>query len=91
MSNLIWISSYPKSGNTMLRLFLSLYFFSSNGKLNNFDILKNIFSFNHFDIFKNIPNIPELNEFIKEPNLVAKYWLEAQEYLLKLHKNKIFF
>jgi len=31
MKKIIWISSYPKSGNTFLRILLSSYFFSSSG------------------------------------------------------------
>src|SRR6056300_1395131 len=41
---IIWIASYPKSGNTYLRSFLSTYYFSKNGKF-NFDLLQNINQF----------------------------------------------
>ena len=41
---IIWISSYPKSGNTYLRSFLSAYYFSKNGKF-DFDLLLNIHQF----------------------------------------------
>ena len=41
---IVWISSYPKSGNTYLRSFLSAYFFSKNGKF-EFDQLINILQF----------------------------------------------
>ena len=34
MKKLIWISSYPKSGNTFLRTLLSTYFYSSEGVYN---------------------------------------------------------
>ena len=40
--NIFWLASYPKSGNTMLRLFLSLYFFSEDGVLKDFKVIKNI-------------------------------------------------
>jgi hypothetical protein len=40
----MWIASYPKSGNTYLRSFLSTYYFSKNGKF-NFDLLQNINQF----------------------------------------------
>jgi len=45
----IWLASYPKSGNTLLRAMLASYFFSSNGNF-NFDLLINIRQFpaNHF-------------------------------------------
>ena len=38
---IIWIGSYPKSGNTYIRSFLSAYYFSEDGKF-NFDLLKDI-------------------------------------------------
>ena len=38
---IIWLASYPKSGNTYLRSFLSTYFFSKDGNY-SFDLLKNI-------------------------------------------------
>tara|TARA_B100001094_G_C18008585_1_gene708920 strand:- start:127 stop:963 length:837 start_codon:yes stop_codon:yes gene_type:complete len=41
---IVWISSYPKSGNTHIRSFLSSYYFSKKGKF-NFDQLKNILQF----------------------------------------------
>jgi len=41
---IVWISSYPKSGNTYIRSFLSAYFFSKNGKF-EFDQLNNILQF----------------------------------------------
>ena len=44
---IIWIASYPKSGNTYLRSFLSSYYFSENGK----------FEFNLLDNIKNFPGI----------------------------------
>ena len=39
---IIWIGSYPKSGNTYIRSFLSAYYFSEDGKV-NFDLLKNMY------------------------------------------------
>ncbi len=41
---IIWIASYPKSGNTFLRSFISSYYFSKKGKF-NFDLLLNILQF----------------------------------------------
>ena len=41
---IIWIASYPKSGNTYLRSFLSAYYFSDDGKF-SFDQLLNIHQF----------------------------------------------
>ena len=52
MKNIIWIASYPKSGNTLVRLFLSCYFFTDDGNLKDFNIIKNITIFNNINIFK---------------------------------------
>ena len=41
---IIWISSYPKSGNTYLRSFLSSYYFSKDGEF-DFNLLLNINQF----------------------------------------------
>ena len=38
---IIWIASYPKSGNTWVRALLSYYFFSTQEKF-NFDIYNEI-------------------------------------------------
>ena len=54
---IIWISSYPKSGNTYLRSFLSAYYFSEDGEF-NFNLLKNIKQFPNKNFFSN-----KLNSF----------------------------
>ena len=54
MKNIIWLASYPKSGNTLIRLFLSCYLFSKEGTLEDFNLIRNIILFNHFDIFNKI-------------------------------------
>ena len=41
---IIWIASYPKSGNTWIRSLLCAYLFSKDGKF-NFSLLKNIAQF----------------------------------------------
>ena len=50
---IIWLASYPKSGNTLMRSILSAYFFSKDGKF-NFDLLKNIKQFPDNRLFKNL-------------------------------------
>ena len=49
---IIWLASYPKSGNTLLRSMLSAYFFTKDGKF-NFDTIKNINQFPDLKLFKN--------------------------------------
>ena len=40
----VWLASYPKSGNTLLRALLSSYFFSNDGKF-DFEMIENIKQF----------------------------------------------
>ncbi|MDB4594405.1 sulfotransferase domain-containing protein [Candidatus Pelagibacter sp.] len=49
---IIWLASYPKSGNTLLRSMISSYFFTKEGKF-NLKILNNINQFPDFKIFEN--------------------------------------
>lgn len=77
-SNITWIASYPKSGNTMVRTFIASYFFTNDGILKNFEPLKNINSFNNLEIFDTIDTFPNINLFINKPEEIAKYWQEAQ-------------
>ncbi len=44
LNMIIWIASYPKSGNTYIRSFLASYFFSEKGKF-NFDLLLKLHQF----------------------------------------------
>ena len=41
---IIWLASYPKSGNTLIRALLASYFFTQNG-LFNFNLIRNISQF----------------------------------------------
>ena len=50
---IIWLASYPKSGNTLVRSMLSSYFFSKDG-IFNFDLLNNIKKFPDFGVFKTL-------------------------------------
>ncbi|MDC0940083.1 sulfotransferase domain-containing protein [Candidatus Pelagibacter sp.] len=49
---IIWLASYPKSGNTLLRSMISAYFFTKDGNF-DFKILNNINQFPDFTLFKN--------------------------------------
>ena len=50
---IFWITSYPKSGNTLLRFMLIALFFTEDGKF-NFDISKYISQFDQAIIAKKI-------------------------------------
>ena len=57
---IIWIASYPKSGNTWLRALISTYFFSKDGIYNQ-NLLKNIDQFptsNYFEEYHHDKKIP---------------------------------
>ena len=79
---IIWLASYPKSGNTWLRALLSNYYFSNDGSF-NFNLLKEIDSFPSPRYFKNYPD-----KFIK-PEDTSKYWIKEQEKINK--QKKVFF
>ena len=55
LKKIIWISSYPKSGNTYVRAFLSHYLFSKNSKL-DFNLLKKIPKFEKKGTFSKVLN-----------------------------------
>ena len=75
---IIWIASYPKSGNTWLRSLLCSYFFSTNGTF-NFNLLKNINSFPSENNFKSY------DDKFENPEDTARYWIREQE---KINESK---
>ena len=79
---LIWLASYPKSGNTLMRAMLSSYFFSPNGDF-DLNLLKNIKQFPSYSFLKN------LNINLNDDNEVFKNYINAQSKFNK--KNAIQF
>ena len=75
---LIWLASYPKSGNTLMRAMLASYFFSQDGKF-NFELLPNIKQFPSNQFLKNL-NIDTNND-----DEVLKNYINAQS---KFNKKK---
>ena len=55
---IVWIASYPKSGNTYLRSFLASYYYSLDGKF-EFDQLENIRQFPNLNFSKSKMFTPE--------------------------------
>ena len=47
---IVWLASYPKSGNTLVRSMLASYFFSNDG-VYHFDLLRNIKQFPQIALF----------------------------------------
>jgi len=79
---IVWLSSYPKSGNTWVRAFLAAYFYGLDGKF-DFKILNKIGEFPDHNILgkfmesKNFHNLAE----------VSKNWIKVQEEINLKEKN----
>ncbi len=76
---IIWIASYPKSGNTYVRSFLSSYYYSKKGK---FD----------FELLLNIKQFPAVRYSSKKAYTfldAAKNWISNQKTFFE--KDKIYF
>ena len=80
---IIWLASYPKSGNTLLRSILATYFFSEDGE----------FKFEHLykiDQFPSIHHFENLGIDTSNEKLVFKNFINAQK-SINNDKNKIKF
>ena len=83
---IIWLASYPKSGNTWIRSLLTSYFYSNDGVF-NFNLLNKIEQFSS----KNVPI--QLNDKSSYQTKISKNWIPAQKiinddkkvHLLKTH------
>lgn len=80
---IIWLASYPKSGNTLVRSLLASYFFSNEGEF-NFNLLRMI------DQFPNIKLFKELGINLSDRNEIDKNYIEAQK-LINKKKNSLQF
>ena len=81
---IIWIASYPKSGNTWVRSLISAYLYSENG-IFNFNLLKKIQQF---------PSKTYLKYFIedfKDIKKVSNYWIPAQDRINLFNEGTSFF
>ena len=86
MNKIIWISSYPKSGNTWMRYLIANYFFNSERKFDQ-KIIGNVKKFPIDDLIKKISTKKEL---IENPYNISKYWIKSQE-LMKVIKGNVVF
>ena len=75
---IIWIASYPKSGNTWLRSLLASYYFSSEGNF-SFNLLRNIDQFPAPKYFKDVI------DGIEKPEDYSKFWIQKQ---IEINKDK---
>ena len=79
---IVWLASYPKSGNTLLRSMLAAYFFSKEG-IYDFDLIKNIRQFPNIRLFEN------LGVDIRNEKEIIKNYIKVQETFNK--KNSVQF
>ncbi len=71
---IVWLASYPKSGNTWVRSIIASLIYTNDG-IFNFTLLEKIKQFPIADQFKHFTeNVDDLNE-------LKKYWIPAQDYL----------
>jgi len=78
---IIWIASYPKSGNTWIRSLLSTYLYTDDGNF-NFNLLKKILKF---------PSKVYLKYFMEDFSDIKKvsdYWIAAQERINLFNEKK---
>ena len=84
---IVWLASYPKSGNTLLRLFLSHYIYG-NSKYLNIALLKKILKFESKECFSSVLN----NKNLEDNFIYIKHCIDVQERLIKLlPQNKLIF
>ena len=95
---IVWLSSYPKSGNTFLRIILSDYFFNNSNHKLNLDLLSHISRYpklNFFNSFINDGLIVRENIKNREKFILLNYQAQFRNfnkgnYFLKTHcKNYI--
>ena len=81
---IIWLASYPKSGNTFLRTLLTSYFFTKEGNF-SFEVLKNIKQFPDNGVFE------KLGIDISNEKEVIKNYIKVQQETNKRDGQKIRF
>ena len=86
MKKIIWISSYPKSGNTWVRYLIANYFFNSERKFDQ-KIIRFVKKFPIDDFIKQLSTKKEL---VDNPYNISKYWMKSQE-LMKVVKGNVVF
>ena len=86
-NKIFWIASYPKSGNTWIRSFLSSYLYTADGIFNNFDILDKIIRFESKRFFS---NIADSKDILATPGNISKYWIKAQNQIVSNSNEYVF-
>ena len=73
---IIWIASYPKSGNTWIRSFLGTYLYSSDGQFNH-NLMHKIHEFPDSQILKKYMDIKNFHNLAE----VSKHWIKVQSFI----------
>ena len=80
---IIWLTSYPKSGNTWVRIFLSSLLYSKDSEID-------------LEVLKNIRTFPKTKDFIglcddlQDRDQIIKNWISAQDIINLNSGTKIF-
>ena len=76
---IIWLASFPKSGNSWVRAILISIFFTKNGKfdLSLFPKIKYFDKIENYNFVKDV-NVNDFNN-LNKLSIIAKYWTKAQE------------
>ncbi len=81
---IVWLASYPKSGNTLLRSILSSYFFSNNGEFS----FENLYKITQFPLLSHLLSV---GVDINNEKEVFKNFIKAQELINQEKGNLKFF
>jgi len=73
---IIWLASYPKSGNTWVRAFLSAYLYTTDGSF-NFNSLNKIGEFPDHNILGKFMDSKDFHNLGE----VSKNWIKVQEFI----------
>tara|TARA_B100001063_G_scaffold45565_1_gene39369 strand:+ start:364 stop:1209 length:846 start_codon:yes stop_codon:yes gene_type:complete len=87
LKKIIWISSYPKSGNTWIRYFLSNYFFNKKKIDSDFNILNKI---DKFPPYKLLQKLLIEDEIKKNSYNISKYWSDIQQKITNKEEDFVF-
>ena len=85
--NIIWVASYPKSGNTWIRSVLSSLFYTDDGNF-NFNILKKINTFDRPFYYDEVIKNKKISLY--DLTTLAKFRIEAQKLYNKKNTLKFF-
>ena len=87
---IIFIASYPKSGNTWLRSIISSLVYNPEGRF-TFNDLKKVSLFSQFSNFKNLDNHQYHTDGNLNYNWVSDNWIKAQKKINTIKKEVVFF